>query len=293
MRKCRVSNHLNKKSLWGILFVSPAIFGTTVFTFVPFVISIYFSLLDGVATQNFIGLSNYRQIFTNGTFQMSLWNTCRFAAIAIPILNLFAMILALLLTRCKSSLRDSFRSAFIFPLVLPVASVSLFFQIFFSETGWINSVIEDMGLLGYDFFYSEKSFWLLVALYVWKNCGYNMILYVAMFESIPKEYYEEAELQGANVLTRMIYITFPISVPYLFFIGIISFVNTFKSFREAYILFGSYPHNSIYMLQHFLNNNFQSIDYIQISTGSIIVFGFVFVFVGGVFLLQKRWNERI
>ena len=148
----------------------------------------------------------------------------------------------------------------------------LFFEFLFHETGIVNIALQFFHMDAIDFMHSQYAFWVLIILYVWKNCGYNVILFVAMLESVPKEYYEEASLQGAGSLAKMWYITLPVSVPYLFFILIISFVNSFKAFREAYVLFGNYPDNSIYMIQHFINNNFENINYTRISTSAVLVF---------------------
>lgn len=281
-----------KEALYGILFVAPAAVGTLIFFLFPFLISVFYSFMDGVATRRFVGLQNYMELLGNKTFQMAVGNTVRFVVVAIPFLNLVALTLAFLLMRMQRTTRDFLRSTYIFPLVLPVASVVLFFEFLFHETGIVNIALQFFHMDAIDFMHSQYAFWVLIILYVWKNCGYNVILFVAMLESVPKEYYEEASLQGAGSLAKMWYITLPVSVPYLFFILIISFVNSFKAFREAYVLFGNYPDNSIYMIQHFINNNFENINYTRISTSAALVFSVIFLIVLFLFWLQKIWNER-
>ena len=281
-----------RKALSGILFVAPAVMGTLVFFLVPFFISVCYSFTNGIASKQFVGLTNYRDLIGNKTFQMAVGNTARFVAAAIPLLNAVALTLALLLKRLHRKAKDLLRSVYIFPLVLPVASVVLFFEILVHESGIVNTFLQLFHVGPIDFMHSEYAFLALVTLYVWKNCGYNVILFAAMLESVPKEYYEEASLQGAGAIAKLWYITLPVSVPYLFFILIISFVNSFKAFREAYILFGNYPDNSIYMVQHFINNNFESINYVRISASAVLIFSVIFLIVLLLFYLQRQWNER-
>ena len=122
-----------KEALHGILFVAPAAVGTLIFFLFPFLISVFYSFMDGVATRRFVGLQNYIELLGNKTFQMAVGNTARFVIVAIPLLNLVALTLAFLLMRMRRKTRDFLRSTYIFPLVLPVASVVLFFEFLFHE----------------------------------------------------------------------------------------------------------------------------------------------------------------
>lgn len=285
-------DYSKRQAFSGFLFVLPAVLGTMIFFLIPFALSVFYSLVDSVATRNFVGIQNYIDMFQNRTFQLAVYNTLRFSVIAIPLLNIFALLLALLLYRLGEKSRNILRSVYIFPLVLPVASVVLSFRFLFHEEGIINTMTQSLFHINIDYLHSESSFWVLIVLFIWKNCGYNVILFLAMLSSVPKVYYEEAGLQGAGALQQLVHITLPVSVPYLFFIFMISVVNSFKSFREAYALFGKYPNNSIYMLQHFINNNFENINYVRISTSSVLVFSAIFLLVWILFFLQGKWNER-
>src|SRR5690606_13663667 len=104
--------------------------------------------------------------------------------------------------------------------------------------------------------------------YVWKNCGYNMVLFLAGLGNIPKEYYEAAYIDGAGPFTCLIKITLPYMVPTSFFVLIISIINSFKVFREVYLLAGKYPYQDIYLLQHFMNNNFFNLSYQKLTTAA-------------------------
>ena len=139
-----------------------------------------------------------------------------------------------------------------------------------------------------DWIQSEYAFPILVGLYIWKNCGYDLILFLAGLAAIPKEYREAAASEGASYWQTVRYITLPLLMPTFFFILIVSIINSFKSFREAYLLGGANPHESIYMLQHFMNNNFQNINYPRLSTAALLIFVVIFLLVLLLFWVKRK-----
>ena len=203
---------------------------------------------------------------------------------------IFSLIIALFLYQ-KLAGFEFFRSIFVFPLVLPVSSVILFFQLVFAENGFANDFLTLLGLPVKNWLDSSSSFTVLVILYIWKNCGYNIILFLSALNSIPKTYYEVVEMDTESRVKKLIYITLPMIRPYVFFILVISIINTFKSFKEAYILCGNYPNENIYMIQHFMNNNFQNLNYTRLSVGAILIFAIIFVLI--FILLKFRKNGDV
>jgi multiple sugar transport system permease protein len=276
-----------KNSFAGFLLCLPAIVGLCLFFVVPFELCVYMSLTKSTIDQRFVGLANYLDILRSSAFQLAAGNTFRFIAVAVPLIMVLSLCVALLLYR-KLKGHGFFRAVFIFPLVLPTASVVLFFQVIFTSGGLIDSLLNALGVSVVDWMNSPFAFLGLVILYLWKNCGYNIVLFLAALNSIPREYHEAAEMDGANGKARFFGVTLPLITPYSFFILVISIVNSFKAFREAYILYGSYPNQSIYMLQHFMNNNFQNLNYIRLSVAAILVFLIIFVMV---FVLYKLKNK--
>ncbi|MCL2815680.1 MAG: sugar ABC transporter permease [Oscillospiraceae bacterium] len=258
-----------------------------VFFAVPFGICVFLSLTENTGSGVFVGFANYKDILASAAFRLAAWNTFRFNAAAVPLIMVFSFCVALMLHQ-KLKGYEFFRAIFIFPLVLPAASVVLFFQMVFGGSGMLNGLLEKFGLPAADWFGSGASFPVLVALYVFKNCGYNIILFLSALNSVPKEYSEAACLDGANRMARMTKITLPLIFPYSFFILVISIINSFRSFREAYMLFGNYPDGGVYMLQHFMNNNFGSLNYTRLACGAIIIFAMIFVFVSVLLRLGSR-----
>ena len=277
------SKLLKRDALTGFLFSLPSIIGMLVFFLIPFVICIILSLTDSISSMKFVGIDNYVDIISSRTFRLAVWNTFKFIIVAVPLIMIFSLTIAMLLYQ-KLAGFEFFRSIFVFPLVLPVSSVILFFQLVFAENGFANDFLSLLGLPVKNWLDSSYSFVVLVILYIWKNCGYNIILFLAALNSIPKVYYEAAEMDTESRISKLRYITLPMIRPYLFFILVISIINTFKSFKEAYILCGNYPNENIYMIQHFMNNNFQNLNYTRLSVGAILIFAIIFVFI---FILLK------
>lgn len=285
------NNTLQKRdALTGFLFSLPAIAGMLSFFLVPFIISIFISLTDGINSSRFVGIKNYIDMLANNSFQLAAWNTGKFILVSVPLIMLISFFIAFLLHK-KLRGYNFFRTVFVFPLVIPIASVVLFFQIIFSDSGMVNDLLSFLGVGPVRWLNSSSSFFVLVFLYIWKNCGYNIILFFAALNAIPKEYYEAADMDSSNGIKKTVHITLPMITPYLFFILIISIVNTFKSFREAYILFGDHPHQSIYMIQHFMNNNFQNLNYVRISTSAILIFVLISILIFLLFRLKNRTED--
>ena len=284
------SKLLKRDALTGFLFSLPSIIGMLVFFLIPFVICIILSLTDSISSMKFVGIDNYVDIISSRTFRLAVWNTFKFIIVAVPLIMIFSLTIAMLLYQ-KLAGFEFFRSIFVFPLVLPVSSDILFFQLVFAENGFANDFLSLLGLPVKNWLDSSYSFVVLVILYIWKNCGYNIILFLAALNSIPKVYYEAAEMDTESRISKLRYITLPMIRPYLFFILVISIINTFKSFKEAYILCGNYPNENIYMIQHFMNNNFQNLNYTRLSVGAILIFAIIFIFI--FILLKFRKNGDV
>ncbi|MBR4742933.1 MAG: sugar ABC transporter permease [Oscillospiraceae bacterium] len=275
-----------KDAITGFLFTLPALVGLAAFFVVPFGITMKMSLTESMGSSKFVGLKNYRDVLKSAAFKLAAKNTFKFFGVALPCILILSLLIALLLFRNLKKY-DIFRTFFVFPLVLPVSSVVLFFQIVFSDLGVVNGVLENIGFHAADWT-GEQAFWVLLILYLWKNTGYNVVLFLAALNSVPPDLYEAASLDGAGWWKKLTRITLPMIAPHTRFILVISIVNLFKSFREAYILFGDHPDQSIYMIQHFMNNNFINLNYIRLSVGAALVFLVIFVLVGLLLTLRDK-----
>ena len=155
--------------------------------------------------------------------------------------------------------------------MVPTASIVLIWQVFFHYNGAINQFLVHLGAGKIDWFKSSFSQVIVLLLFLWKNLGYNMILFLAALNDIPREYMEVADLDGASAWQKFIYIKIRYLSPTILFVAIMSLINSFKVFREVYLLTGDYPYDTLYMLQHFMNNTFKALDYQKLSAAAIIM----------------------
>ncbi|MGF7141795.1 multiple sugar transport system permease protein [Anaerotaenia torta] len=237
------------------LFLLPSLLGIAVFVLLPFLDAVRRSFFEAMGGR-FVGLKNYRTVLENEAFRLAAGNTGRFILVCIPLL----LLLSLLLSVMMQHRGDFFKVSFLIPMAVPVASVALLWKIFFHNQGLLNHLLVRLGSRPVDWMNTDYAFLVLVFSYVWKNAGYDCVLWLSGLGSISETVYEAAAIDGAGVLGKFFYITLPGLLPTLFVAAVMSLVNSFKVFREAYLVAGAYPQSSIYMLQHLLNNWFVSLD---------------------------------
>jgi multiple sugar transport system permease protein len=135
---------------------------------------------------------------------------------------------------------------------------------------------------------TEAAFWVLIVTYLWKNSGFDMVLWLAGLDSISASLYEAARVDGANALQCFRYITLPGLLPTTGLIAILSLLNGFKVFREAYLVAGPYPHDSIYQLQHLFNNWFANMDITRLCAAAVLL---CVVLLAIIFVIQKYMHS--
>ncbi len=269
-----------------LLFLAPSLLGVMVFVMVPFADVLRRSFYNSMATQ-FVGLGNYLGVLRNDAFRLAAGNTLKFAAVCIPALVLASLLLAVFLSGA-GALGERCKSAFLLPYAIPAASVVLIWKLLFHDAGLMNRLLVAVGLSPVSFMDSGAAFWVLVLSYLWKNMGYDMVLWMAGLSGIPKDLYEAASIDGAGAVKQFFYVTLPNLVPVLFTISVLSLLNSFKVFREAYLVAGEHPHTSMYLLQHLFNNWFTELDVEKLCAGAVLM---ALVVMGLVVLLAKAWGE--
>lgn len=267
--KNRLSRRRLEEAGSGYLFLLPSLLGTAGFVLIPFLDVFRRSFLQAVGS-GFVGLDNYRLVLANEAFHRAAGNTARFMLVCLPILLALSLGIAVLV-RQATHFQRWVKTGFLLPMAIPAASVAVFFRMLFDEKGWLNLLLQAMGLPGQDWLTSGRAFWVLSACYIWKNLGYDMILWLAGLGAIPEEQYEAARVQGAGAWDCFRYITLPQLKETLFVTALLSFVNAFRVFREAYLLAGEYPHESIYMLQHLFNNWFVNLDIQKMTAAAVML----------------------
>ena len=264
----------------------PSLLGTMIFIFIPFLDVIFKSFFNGVSGE-FVTFKNYINIFNNEAFKLASFNTFKFICICIPLLVGLSLLVAILLNNMTFK-QEFFKTTFLIPMAIPVASVVLLWTVTFNEKGVINGILNKFGIDGTDWLNSDFAFWILVFTYIWRNLGYNIVLWLAGLSNISKSLYEAGSVDGANKKQLFIFITLPNLIPTIFTVCVLSLLNSFKVFREAYLVAGEYPHNSMYMLQHTFNNWFNSLDIDKLSAGATVLSVIIFILI---LMLQKRLGE--
>ena len=278
--------------LKSLCFLSPSLLGVGVFFIVPFGVVVYYSLIDGVGSKNFVFLQNFIKLFDNSAFLMAAKNTLSFSAVAVPLAVVLAMVLALML-ECRIPLKSQFRTFFLSPMMVPVASVVLIWQVLFNYNGTINEFLMLFGADKIDWLQSDYCQIVVIILFLWKNLGYNMILFMAGLANIPKELLEVADVEGASESYKFFNIKLRYLSPTVLFVTILSLINSFKVFREVYLLTGDYPYEKLYMLQHFMNNTFRSLDYQKLSAAAVVMALVMVVLIALLFIAEDWFGKDV
>lgn len=281
-----------RRSKWtGLSFLLPGFCGVAVFSLLPFMDVIRSSFVQ-VVSGRFCGLENYRIVLHNRAFLLAVKNTLRFLLVCLPLLLGISLVLAFLLHAWQMAFHQKLRllkAAYLVPMAIPAASLVLLWKLMFDKHGFVNGILHLCGIHAVDWMNTGAAFFVLVFSYIWKNLGYTMVLWLVGLSSISPDLYEAAEMDGAGRMTQFFKITLPLIRPLIFTIVVLSFLNSFKVFREAYLVAGNYPQEDMYLLQHLFNNWFMDLSVDKMAAGSVLLALVITVFV---LLLQKLWETN-
>ncbi len=279
-----------KERVKGTLFLLPSISGVSVFYLIPFFVVLVYAFQDNPVTKNYVGLSNFIAIFKNEAFRLAAGNTLKFSLVAVPLAVIISLLMAILLDQ-SIPFASKFRTIFLSPMMVPIASVILVFRVLFDYNGAFNIIIRFFGASNIDWIKSEYAPFVIILLFLWKNLGYNMIMFLAALGTIPREMMEVAALDSNNALKLFFIVKIRYLSPTILFVTILSLINSFKIFREVYLLSGNYPHGSMYTLQHFMNNMFNSLDYQKLSSAAILMSIVMIVIILILYILENRFGK--
>lgn len=234
----------------------------------PLGIALYKSFFAGMST-NFVGFANYTDLLGNYAFGLALRNLLRLWCIAVPLNLVLGVLLAVL---CVEAAGPRLRLAFLFPGILPAACV-------------VMLVTEGAGLLGWEdtWTFGAESALVWLAVVLWKTLGYTVLICATFLESIPAELVDAAKLDGAGFWECLLWVRLPLIARGLVLCVVLVIFNGYRCFREAYLIGGEHPHEALYSLQNFLQNNFSNMNYARLEAASILVV--LAVFAAGLVLL--------
>ena len=268
-------------------FLLPGLAGILLFYVLPFFGGIWYSLTDGSFENAFVGFRNYQNVWQNPMFQLGLKNTMEMSLICAPGLFLLSFVFAVLLNRMRHA-GAFFRNTVLLPYLMPSSAVLIVWLLWFDYGGPVNRMLAALGM--------DRVFWLqgaelrlpVVLLFLWKNLGFCVVIFLAALQAIPEALYEYATLEGASFTRQSFTITLPLIVPSAFLVFILCWVNAFRIFKEVYFIGGAYPDEPLYTLQNYMNNMYGKLNYQNVTTAAYSFAVIVFALFGLLFWLQHR-----
>jgi multiple sugar transport system permease protein len=285
-------------ALWGqrrqsrlIWFLLPSLIGFLALYIIPFILSFYYTMIDGVMTRNFIWFKGYLNVLSNPSFLLALKNTVIFILLAVPA-NMLLSFMAASLLKSARRFRLYYSVIFMISLVVPSGSVVFLWRTIFSLEGLLNKALLPFGHVPVDWLETSTALTIICLAFLWKNLGFNIVLFQAGLDGIPGEYYELARLEGASLWQIYWNITRVFLAPTTFLVLLMSIIHSFKNFKEVFALIGAYPRGSNYMLQQYMNNQFFNLDLTRLSTSAYILAAGITVVVWVLFYGQARIAHR-
>ncbi|MDD6827308.1 MAG: sugar ABC transporter permease [Oscillospiraceae bacterium] len=274
-----------------ISFLAPSVTGVLLFFILPFFVVVYYSVIDNPINHEFVFFDNFVSIVQNEAFLMAAKNTTLFSVIAVPLVVVLSLLLALLLDS-KIPFKSQLRASFLCPMMVPTASIVLVWQVMFHKYGTVNQLLEVFEIESVDWLKTPLGMTVVILMFLWKNLGYNMILFLAAISNIPNDILEVATLEGAGAFYKFFHLKLRYLSPTILFVTVLSLINSFKIFREVYLLTGDYP-DSLYMIQHFMNNTFSLLEYQKLSSSAIIMSLVMVVVIAFLFIAEYWFGKDV
>ena len=259
-----------------LLFLLPGFSGVLLFYLLPFLEVVRRSFLKS-GSGAFVGIDNYRAVWGNGAFVLAVRNTFLYMAVGVPLLMGISLFLSMLLRNLL--FRRRLVSVMLLPVAVPAAVMVLTLQILIDRQGIINGVLTKVSeqiaafpaFSAIDYLNTEWALVVVVCSFLWKNTGYMIILWLAGLAALPKEVEEAAQVDGADRWQNWHYIIRPGLSGSFFTIGMLSVLQIFKSYREVWMVAGSYPQEHIYFLQHLLQNWYLKLEFDRMAALTVIL----------------------
>ena len=288
-----------RSNLIGYSFILPNLIGYAIFVFIPVIFSFVLSVMkwDGSrAPMEFVGLSNFVQIFNDRIFVQSFIHTIQYALLTVLPTLVLSLLLAVLLNHKLKGIAV-FRTALYFPYIASIVAVGAVWNMLFQpDFGPINEFLRFIGISKPPRWVVDVK-WAMVAISivsVWKYMGYYMIVYLAALQGISGSLYEAAGIDGANGFQKLRYITIPMLTPTTFFVLIMLTIQCFKVFDLLYVMTGGGPGNATKTLVNYIYEKaFTSWEFGPASAGALVLFSVVLVVTLIQFAGEKKWSKDL
>jgi multiple sugar transport system permease protein len=280
-------------SFWALLFLLPSVLGFLIFVLFPIAASLglSFTKWDLSTKMQWIGIKNFHEIFADRVAVKVFLNTLYFIAITVPLLIIIPLLLAIAMNQKMRGIRF-FRAAYFLPVVSSMVAISMVWQWMYNkEFGLINYFLSVLGISGPNWLTSAT--WAMPAIMItsiWKNIGFNMLLFLAGLQSIPASFYEAADLDGVNWYRRLMSLTIPLLSTTTFFVVVMTVISSFQVFDQVVVITGGGPSRSSSVLVHYIYQNaflFYRMGYA--SALGWLLFALIFILS----LVQSRFSRTV
>jgi multiple sugar transport system permease protein len=275
------------------IFLTPALLLLGIFLILPIIYLGYLSFTGGSFTRagvHFVGLNNYLRLLLTPDFWQVMFNTTYFTIGTVIPSIMIPLGLAVLLNQ-NLPFTGAFRTIYFIPSIVSLVAAGLGFRWLFQTDGAINSLLSNFGVNPISWL--SDSFWampVLIILSIWKQIGFNLVVFLAGLQTIPVSRYEAAELDGANRWQQFWYITLPGIQPTLIFGAITTAIFTLKSFEQVYIITGGGPLNSTNLLVYYIYDRaFAQFDFGYAAAAAMVLLAFTSVLV---YLQLQNWGKE-
>lgn len=282
-----------QEARWAYLFLLPNLLLFSIFTVYPVFASFFYSLNKWTlhSPMEFLGLANYRALIDDPIFLKVLGNTLYYTAGIIPFQTALGLLIALGLNQ-RIRFMTGYRALYFVPVVTSMVAVSIVWQWMYQpQYGVINSLLKIVGIEGPNWLFSKN--WAMpsvIAMSIWKNVGYSVVLYLAALQSVPESFYESAMIDGANSWDKFWHITLPIISPTTFFIIVLSVIGSFQAFDQIYVLTQGGPARATSVIVHYLyENGFQWFNMGYAAAIAYVLFALLFILTIIQWTYRARW----
>lgn len=284
------------ENLWGIAFVSPMLIGVIILVLFPILATLVLGFADWNFVQGWdgirwVGFQNFRQLLEDDMFIKSVRNNILFL-LTVPVYMMISMTLAILIDRFVY-MKGYFKVAYFMPYISNIVAVAVVWQVLFQPSyGPINEILRTLGMSNPPKWIADPNFALIsiMLISIWISIGFNLIIYIAGLQSIPKDLYEAADIDGANGWTKFRRITLPLLSPTSFFLLVTGIISTFKVFDIIAVMTQGGPIGSTTMMVWYLYDTaFVNLKVGYASSIAAVLFGFVMLITLGQWAAQKKW----
>lgn len=278
---------------WAYLFLLPNLLLFALFTIYPVLASFFYSLNKWTLhnPMEFVGLTNYQGLIQDETFRKVFGNTLYYTAGILPFQTALGLLIAIGLNQ-RIRFMTGYRALYFVPVVTSMVAVSFVWQWMYQpQYGVINSLLKGLGVEGPNWLFSKG--WAMpsvIAMSIWKNVGYSVVLYLAALQGVPESLYESAMIDGATAWRRFWHITLPMISPTTFFIIVLTIIGSFQSFDQIYVLTQGGPARATSVIVHYLyENGFQWFNMGYAAAIAYVLFALLFILTILQWTYRARW----